>query len=363
MQTKRFTKDCKRCGTQFDCVQDRKEYCSVSCRVKTRQEENTAERKCIYCDVVFTPPRDTQKQCVSQRDGGCPNRYAARYERKCVICDTHFVAASTRRLTCSDECRREHFWPKRQTTTRACPICSTTFEAVGNHNKRFCSKSCKKKAERLDPKHAARNRAYSRQYQGKVKSKQCPECLQYGVRNDSTYCSFECSRAARMSKCTDIVIWEPKAHKHLTKSTTAPTAPKPRIIAQGSCHECGKQFTAIVIGNQRIPRFCGNRCIKKSTSRNNHHMRRMRITSRPSENIYRRTVLERCNYTCQLCHQPLDMKAHRNSDWAPSLDHIIPIAEGGTHTMDNVQMAHRICNSYKRDSLNPVKLPKMPISA
>lgn len=32
---------------------------------------------------------------------------------------------------------------------------------------------------------------------------------------------------------------------------------------------------------------------------------------------------------------------------APVLDHIIPLAMGGTHEPKNVQLAHFICNSYK----------------
>ena len=35
----------------------------------------------------------------------------------------------------------------------------------------------------------------------------------------------------------------------------------------------------------------------------------------------------------------------------PSVDHVKPIAKGGTHTWDNVKLAHRRCNSEKRDKL------------
>ena len=33
----------------------------------------------------------------------------------------------------------------------------------------------------------------------------------------------------------------------------------------------------------------------------------------------------------------------------PSIDHITPISKGGSHTWDNVQLVHKICNSIKRD--------------
>lgn len=33
----------------------------------------------------------------------------------------------------------------------------------------------------------------------------------------------------------------------------------------------------------------------------------------------------------------------------PSIDHIVPISKGGSHTWDNVQLAHKQCNSIKSD--------------
>ncbi|MDT2396282.1 HNH endonuclease [Enterococcus avium] len=33
------------------------------------------------------------------------------------------------------------------------------------------------------------------------------------------------------------------------------------------------------------------------------------------------------------------------------MDHVIPISKGGTHSWDNVRLAHRHCNAIKRDAL------------
>ena len=35
----------------------------------------------------------------------------------------------------------------------------------------------------------------------------------------------------------------------------------------------------------------------------------------------------------------------------PTIDHIKPISKGGTHTWDNVQLAHFHCNSIKSDKI------------
>ena len=33
----------------------------------------------------------------------------------------------------------------------------------------------------------------------------------------------------------------------------------------------------------------------------------------------------------------------------PSVEHIIPVSKGGTHTWDNVRLAHHYCNAIKND--------------
>jgi 5-methylcytosine-specific restriction endonuclease McrA len=41
---------------------------------------------------------------------------------------------------------------------------------------------------------------------------------------------------------------------------------------------------------------------------------------------------------------------------APTVDHVIPISEGGTDTKANVQLAHRICNLRKGKRGTPQQL-------
>lgn len=35
----------------------------------------------------------------------------------------------------------------------------------------------------------------------------------------------------------------------------------------------------------------------------------------------------------------------------PSIDHLMPMSKGGTHTWDNVKLAHHGCNTLKRDKI------------
>ena len=57
---------------------------------------------------------------------------------------------------------------------------------------------------------------------------------------------------------------------------------------------------------------------------------------------------------CQICGEMTDTNDRTDKKVGnnyPSVDHIIPISKGGTHTWDNVQLAHIICNSKKGNSI------------
>ncbi|WP_032794588.1 HNH endonuclease [Streptomyces sp. W007] len=65
----------------------------------------------------------------------------------------------------------------------------------------------------------------------------------------------------------------------------------------------------------------------------------------------RARVMERDGWLCHLCGEPIDRTQTAPEPHAPTLDHVIPIARGGGHTMTNIKAAHFICNSSKSDQL------------
>ena len=55
---------------------------------------------------------------------------------------------------------------------------------------------------------------------------------------------------------------------------------------------------------------------------------------------------------CAICGRPVDMSLKAPDPMSPTVDHIIPINKGG-HPSDinNLQLAHWICNRMKSDKL------------
>jgi len=62
------------------------------------------------------------------------------------------------------------------------------------------------------------------------------------------------------------------------------------------------------------------------------------------EQVNRRKIIERDNSTCYMCGRKLGYLEI-------VLDHVIPIARGGSHSEDNMKVACAPCNSRKGDKL------------
>ena len=56
-------------------------------------------------------------------------------------------------------------------------------------------------------------------------------------------------------------------------------------------------------------------------------------------------VIERDGWRCGICGKTVDPRAKGRD--RKSLDHVIPICMGGSHTLANAQLAHLGCNSRK----------------
>lgn len=79
---------------------------------------------------------------------------------------------------------------------------------------------------------------------------------------------------------------------------------------------------------------------------------------------HRIRILERDNWTCGICHQPIDPELSVfESDWVGTIDHIRPRYFSGGHEDDNLQAAHLICNQKKGTRLTWAARIKPPKAA
>jgi 5-methylcytosine-specific restriction endonuclease McrA len=86
-----------------------------------------------------------------------------------------------------------------------------------------------------------------------------------------------------------------------------------------------------------------------------HYRKRMlnyNLTTEYEEGITLKRVRAKYNDVCQICGLLVDDTAIENGHIKrlyPTIDHIIPLSKGGSHTWDNVRLAHMSCNAGKCD--------------
>lgn len=161
-------------------------------------------------------------------------------------------------------------------------------------------------------------------------------------------------------------VWR---HRHPGTERRPTRTPKPKLeptpAAIRACAECGAAFTTR--RDLTRHRFCGSTCRKVAESRrwrerypdqvqaakarpayrDAARRRDERLAATETEPIDDIKVFERDRWICQLCGEPVDQELRWPDARSRSLDHVIPVARGGTHTYGNVQLAHLGCNVSK----------------
>lgn len=116
------------------------------------------------------------------------------------------------------------------------------------------------------------------------------------------------------------------------------------------CPVCGE--------NTNRPKYCSKECGNKARNKSKELKRRHKIADAmvdkdiTVEGLYKRDG-GRCFYCgkdCRLDDYIIRDGAFIAGDWYPSVDHVKPLAKGGKHSWRNVVLAHRICNTIKRDN-------------
>jgi 5-methylcytosine-specific restriction endonuclease McrA len=142
------------------------------------------------------------------------------------------------------------------------------------------------------------------------------------------------------------------------------------------CKECGREYTPrkyvldAGLKTYSNPGYCSAECKRRCTSRSihrshkehkigeNHRARARKYGCAYDSSVTLPKLIKRDGLRCAICGEMCDPNDRSWNKYmgamSPTIDHIIPMAKGGGHTWDNVQVAHAICNSYKCDNLSEV---------
>lgn len=128
-------------------------------------------------------------------------------------------------------------------------------------------------------------------------------------------------------------------------------------LANHVCKNCGVEFCQASTG-YNSERYCSERCQFRWTNRIRSEKRHRTLMDRKHDkDITLDRLFKRDDGICYLCGGQCDWNDGEDKNGVfvagnnyPSIDHVVPVSKGGTHTWDNVRLAHRLCNTIKRDS-------------
>lgn len=163
-----------------------------------------------------------------------------------------------------------------------------------------------------------------------------------------TFCSLECSYKHRSLLAKAAALARPLRIVSIVREHDRRDRAPERV-----CRQCGAKYKSLA---RKV--FCSPRCRYKFDKRVTDLVRRHKKRSQTPDKLCIEPfgdweIFRRDNYTCKVCGERVRLDVPILHNLAPSVDHIIPIAKGGSHTRDNVQTAHRFCNSLKADHLIP----------
>jgi len=121
------------------------------------------------------------------------------------------------------------------------------------------------------------------------------------------------------------------------------------------CEKCDEVYKA----KTSRSKYCSDRCRNRSREQRRELRRRnFKLNNGEYDTISLVRLIERDKNTCHICGGKCDKSDHVITDDGhfiagrnyPSIDHVRPVSKGGTHTWDNVKLAHFHCNALKGDS-------------
>jgi len=123
-----------------------------------------------------------------------------------------------------------------------------------------------------------------------------------------------------------------------SRQTRSHKTRKVKPFIGGTCARCGKSF--IAEGGAHF-KYCSAACLNATCKDN-----RRAVEHEP----YRRfAIFERDGWRCHICGRKARRDVHHNHKLAPTIDHLVPVSQGGRDAADNVACAHRYCNLLKSD--------------
>lgn len=287
----------------------------------------------------------------------------------CEVCGAGFSrklnkdgsARKTRFNVCSAACRyRLLVGPAPDRKPRTCSVqgCSGLHKAHGycvKHLRRWERETGRRKDDATPRKRKL----------GPYNCEHCYQTFYAKRRTEAKFCSRQCAfdRWGIVAEERDALRRIQRANKTgavRTRSKVKSEASALRRIAlawrlaKGVCHVCGEPYARLRAWQRTCSRACDAEHARRQIELVRKHRKiakaKRRAISKGAEadNIDPIKVFERDKWRCHICGKktPRELRGSTHND-APELEHIVSLADGGSHTWGNVACACRECNGAK----------------
>lgn len=271
--------------------------------------------------------------------------WGVRVEWACKACGRQMrTRPSEVKTCCSRSCAMRLRPPAQKLTAprRVCPGCGEEFAArmSGGARKIHCSRRCE-----LEVKRRAREKSKRVTAEAKVLASWAERNKKQEVKT-CRVCGDVCTGARAFCCEQHRNEWYKSYHASRWKAKMAA-----RLVEARPCAWCKESFTPMHLSSV----YCTKKCSRRAGRANNPSRQARKALIRGSAHVERFSpldVLERDGWACKLCgiDTPKSLRGTTNHN-APELDHIIPIAKGGPHSISNTQCLCRSCNALKSDLL------------
>ena len=166
------------------------------------------------------------------------------------------------------------------------------------------------------------------------------------IQKSCLWCNTEFVTAFKVMKFCQSSCRTAFQNKQRADETKAKHIANPRRF-DFDCERCQTVVqTDKHIARGKYGRFCRNcALVLRRESYRIKSARRQGITN--PIRVSADALIERDGNVCHICLTEIDLSLARNSRFGATIDHVIPISKGGADTLDNMKLAHWICNIKK----------------
>lgn len=227
------------------------------------------------------------------------------------------------RQMCKPHYEAERGYDNARTKPAICSQCGADYQKA-----RGASDKCPRCAGRGWTWSLERRAAYSEKMTKtypscKISVVNCAECAGLFTRHHANriYCGEACAHEAAMRACG--------CRNRLCRDCGADLG---RLSLLTLCDAC------------RVVTLKAARRASRAVRNYRHRARDYGVEYEPFNRV---KVFDHDGWRCGICHKTIDKRLAYPDPMSVSLDHIVPLSRGGTHSLANAQAAHLVCNCRK----------------